>query len=67
LHAQGIDVNLAQVVEELTKRDERDSNRSVAPMRPAQDAVVIDTTDRSIDEVLDHILKIVNDRLNRSH
>jgi len=51
----------------LTKRDERDSNRSVAPMRPAQDAVVIDTTDRSIDEVLDHILKIVNDRLNRSH
>ena len=67
LHAQGIDVNLAQVVEELTKRDERDSNRMVAPMRPAQDAVVIDTTDRSIDEVLDHILNIVNDRLTRSH
>jgi cytidylate kinase len=63
LQAQGIDVSLAQVVEELTIRDERDSNRSVAPMRPATDAVVIDTTEKSIDEVLNEILDLISDRL----
>ena len=67
LHTQGIDVSLAQVVEELAIRDERDSNRSVAPMRPAADAVMIDTTGKSIKEVLEYILGLVNDRLNRSH
>lgn len=63
LQAQGIDVSLAQVVEELTIRDDRDSNRSVAPMRPATDAVVIDTTEKSIDEVLEDILGLVSDRM----
>ena len=67
LHAQGIDVSLAQVVEELAIRDERDRNRSVAPMRPAADAVMIDTTGKSIKEVLEPILGLVNDRLIRSH
>lgn len=67
LQAQQIDVSLAQVVEELTKRDERDENRQASPMRAAEDAVLVDTTAKSIHEVLDEILALVNDRLKRSH
>lgn len=67
LQGQQIDVSLAQVVEELTKRDERDKNRQVSPMRPAADSVLVDTTAKSIHEVLDEILTLVNDRIHRSH
>jgi cytidylate kinase len=63
LHNKGIDVSLAQVVEELTARDLRDSQREVSPMQPAADAVIVDTTHKSIDEVLDEILNLVNSRL----
>ena len=67
LQAQQIDVSLAQVVEELTKRDERDQKRQASPMQPAVDAIIVDTTAKSIHEVLDEILTLVNDRFNRSH
>jgi cytidylate kinase len=67
LQAQQIDVSLAQVVEELTKRDERDQKRQASPMQPAVDAIIVDTTAKSIHEVLDEILMLVNDRLKRSH
>jgi cytidylate kinase len=64
LHAAGNDVSLAQVVEELTIRDARDSQRAVAPMQPAEDAIVVDTTSKSIDDVLEYILELINHRLN---
>jgi cytidylate kinase len=63
LHAKGIDVSLAQVVEELTIRDQRDSQREASPMQAAQDAVVVDTTNKSIDEVLEEILGLIKNRL----
>lgn len=49
---KGISVNLARLLEDITERDERDMNREVAPLKPAEDAVVIDTTTLSIDEVV---------------
>ncbi len=63
LQAAGNDVSLAQVVEELSIRDTRDSQRSIAPMQPADDAIVVDTTDKNIDEVLEIILDLVKHRL----
>lgn len=59
LNEQGIGANLAALLDELAKRDERDANRSVAPLKPAHDAIVLDTTGLGIDEVLDRALRLV--------
>ena len=48
----GVDVSIANVLEEIRVRDERDMNRSAAPLKPADDAQVIDSTGLSIEEVL---------------
>lgn len=50
------------VLRDIEERDERDRTRAVAPLVPAEDAVVIDTTDKSIDLVLDEVLSQVADR-----
>ncbi len=59
LKEQGIGASLDAVLNELAERDERDRNRSVAPLKPAEDAIVIDSTDLSIDEVLEKALAVV--------
>jgi len=53
------------VREEIRERDRRDRNRDVAPLKPADDAVEIDTTDQSIDDVVRELLDIV-ERATRS-
>lgn len=58
-----INVSLAQVVEELAKRDHRDTARSLAPLKPAADAISIDTTGLNIVQVFDNVLKLVQDHL----
>ena len=52
----GVDVSIANVLEEIRVRDERDMNRSAAPLKPADDAQVIDSTGLSIEEVLDRCM-----------
>ena len=56
LKTQGICVSLAQVVNELTARDERDSSRAASPLKPAEQAIVIDTTDMPVVEVFDRVV-----------
>ena len=46
---------LASVMAEISRRDERDANRAVAPLRPAADAEIVDTTGMTIDEVVTHL------------
>ncbi len=60
LKEQGIDANLRGLLDELAKRDERDRSRPVAPLRPAPDATVLDSTRMSIDEVLERALELVS-------
>ena len=62
LRGQGVDVTLDRIREELRQRDERDAQRAVAPLRPADDAYVVDTTDISIEEVLAEVLHWVRQR-----
>lgn len=50
------DVNLPSLLEEIRERDARDMQRAVAPLRPAPDAVQLDSTKLSIEQVLKHIL-----------
>ncbi len=52
LKERGINVSLDALCEELIARDRRDEQRSVAPLKPASDAVILDTTGLSIEEVL---------------
>jgi cytidylate kinase len=57
LMEKGLAANLATLTAEIRERDERDRNRAVAPLRPAEDAVVIDSTALSIEAVLDRVLQ----------
>jgi len=52
---KGVSVNLRPLLQDIASRDERDANRAVSPLRPAQDALVIDTTSLSIDEVFEKV------------
>jgi cytidylate kinase len=59
LKESGINVNLSDLVEELCERDKRDQERAVAPLRPAEDAVCIDTDHLTVNEVVERILSEV--------
>jgi len=59
LESQGIDVDFETVKQELKTRDKRDSEREESPLRPAEDAVRIDTTHLSIEEQVDFIVERV--------
>jgi cytidylate kinase len=56
LKAKGDDVNLASLLDEIQARDERDTQRAVAPLKPAADAIMLDSTELSIEQVLERIL-----------
>jgi cytidylate kinase len=57
LKEKGFDATLATLVEDIRTRDDRDMNREVAPLRPADDAVVIESTTLTVDEVVNRILE----------
>lgn len=56
LKEKGFGATLATLVEDIRTRDDRDMNREVAPLRPADDAVVIDSTTMTVDGVVNRIL-----------
>lgn len=66
LQTKGIDEDLSVVLMSLNDRDARDSNRPVAPLTPAADAILIDATDKSaqevVTEILDHVRMHANDK-----
>ncbi|QXP83963.1 (d)CMP kinase [Methylococcus sp. ANG] len=59
LKEKGIDVSLANLTEEIEERDRRDRERQTAPLRAAEDAVVIDSSDLTVDEVIEACLSVV--------
>jgi len=63
LKEKGIDVNIARLLDDIRQRDERDQNRKVAPLIPAQGALIIDSTNISIMEVVNKILTYANGKL----
>lgn len=62
MRQRGIDITYQQVLQDVLERDERDSTRSVAPLRKAPDAIEIDTTNMTIDEVIDKIVELVRQK-----
>ncbi|MEO1595143.1 MAG: (d)CMP kinase [Pseudomonadota bacterium] len=63
LKEKGIDVNVATLLRDIEQRDRRDQSRQAAPLKPADDAVVIDSTSMSVDAVVDTVLALKNARL----
>jgi cytidylate kinase len=59
LVARGDEISFEKVLSAMKKRDEIDSNRAVAPLRAASDAVVIDTDDLAIDQVVAKVIALV--------
>jgi cytidylate kinase len=62
LKEKGESVNLSRLFRDIETRDQRDMTRAVAPLRPAADSVVIDSTGLSINEVLEKVVKLVKER-----
>jgi len=62
LIAAGDAVSLPRLVSDIEARDRRDTERTVSPLRPAAEAVVVDTTGRSIAEVFNHLSRLAQDR-----
>lgn len=59
LTAQGASVTYEQVLDDIKKRDERDQNRAVAPLKPAPDAVLLDTSNLDIEAAFQEALSVV--------
>lgn len=60
LQAKGMETPYAEVLSDITARDERDSKRAAAPLRPAADAEILDTSALSIEEVLRRAAEIID-------
>ena len=52
--------DLATIIEQVKQRDQEDRNREIAPLKQAEDAILIDTTHLSIDQVVEQIMKTIN-------
>jgi len=63
LKEKRLDVNLQHLLVELNKRDQRDTTRAVAPLRQAQDALLIDTDNKSIEAVFNEVFCLVKEKL----
>ncbi|ELP5728696.1 (d)CMP kinase [Vibrio vulnificus] len=64
LQDKGLDVRFDDLLSEIQERDDRDRNRPVAPLRPAEDALVLDSTSMSIDEVVEKALQYIESKLS---
>lgn len=62
LIAKGDPVEMTSLIKDIQERDERDSNRAVSPLRPAEDAIVIDSTSMTIEQVFAKMLAAIGHR-----
>lgn len=60
--AKGQQVDLQQLQADIAERDKQDSERAISPLRQAEDALLLDTSDMGISEVTDRILQLVQER-----
>ncbi|NQZ90475.1 MAG: (d)CMP kinase [Colwellia sp.] len=63
LKENGFDVKIGRLLDDIRQRDERDQTRTVAPLIPAEGALIVDSTDLSIDEVVAKVLTFANGKL----
>ena len=59
LHQRGITGNILHTLEDVKKRDERDASRKYSPLKPSKEALIIDTSDLTVDEVVTIVMALV--------
>lgn len=59
LRGKGMNITIEEALRDVMDRDFRDKNRDIAPLKKAEDAIYIDTTDFSLHETVEHILKVI--------
>lgn len=64
LEIKGIDITYDEVLSEIKKRDFQDENREIAPLKPADDAAIIDTSDKTLSESIDYIVSFIKGQLD---
>ena len=62
LVAKGQDVDLAQLKKDIASRDKQDSERAISPLRQAEDALLLDTSDMNIEQVTAKIMQLVEEK-----
>ena len=60
--AKGVKISYEEVLKDVKERDERDSNRMAAPLKPADDALIVDTSNLNAKEVFDKIVEIITEK-----
>ena len=60
---KGTEVDYKEVLDDLVQRDYNDSHREIAPLKPAEDGVILDTTGMTLEESIDAIIKIVKEKV----
>ena len=63
LQEKGVDCKLEQICEDIRQRDKQDMNREISPLRQAEDAIFIDSSFLSIEEVVNQILDLVREKI----
>lgn len=59
---RGVDCDIKEIERDIIARDEQDMNREVAPLRQAEDAVLVDSSDMTIDQVVDEIIRTYQEK-----
>jgi len=65
LQEKGADTTLEAVLEDMRQRDHNDSNRAAAPLKAAEDAVMVDTTGCSLEEAVERMKKLAKERIGK--
>jgi len=65
LKDKNVDISFPDVLADIIKRDEQDSSRDIAPLKPASDAIIIDSSDLSISEVVDKMFLVVKEKYSK--
>ena len=63
LLAKGMDVNYDDIYSDIATRDYNDSHREIAPLKPAEDSIIFDTTGNTLEESVEKLLKMIKERL----
>ena len=66
LKEKGFDAKIGRLLDDIRQRDERDQNRKVAPLIPAEGSLIIDSTELSIEDVVNEILTFSNKKLTKT-
>lgn len=63
MQAKGAECTLEEIEKDIAERDHRDMNRATAPLRQAEDAVLVDSSDMTIEEVVERIVSLAKERM----